>query len=376
MKMIPHSRPSLGNEEKKACAQAIDSLYLASGPRVEAFEKAFARQTGRRYGTAVSSGTAALVMALKALNVRAGEHAAMPSYTCAALLHAAEFCGVRPLLADIEAEDMNLSAASLKKNLRKKTGAVIVPHLFGRAADMKAILKLGLPVIEDGTQALGAEAFGKPVGSFGEVSIFSFYATKMMTTGEGGMLVTDSPKLADALRDMRDYDKKKNYAFRMNFKMSDLQAALGIEQLKKLPAFVRSRLKIAAMYDKLLDPRQKHSGMTRNLCHSRALLAGISACDDESFILPATSPERDSVYFRYVLQVSGGAGRLIRGLNQKGIEAKSPVFQPLHRTLNLADSRFPKTVRAMRDACSLPIFPDLTKASVSRVVREVLSREG
>ena len=346
MVKIPHSRPFLGWEEKKVCAEVIDTLYLAGGPRVEAFEAAFAQSAGRKYAVAVSSGTAALAMALKVLVPRQGRNVVIPSYTCAALLHALDYAGQKPLITDIDAADMNMSAADLKKRLKKNTAAVIVPHLFGRAADMKAFERVGLPLIEDGTQALGARADGQRVGSFGELSIFSFYATKMITSGEGGMIVTDSSKTAETLRDMRDYDKKDDYRFRMNFKMSDLQAAIGLCQLKKLSTFVQKRIRIAELYDRPFAAR---------------------------FIgLPAADTERDSVYFRYVLRVPGGANPLIKSLNKKGIEAKSPIFKPLHEYLGLPAADYPETVRAMREACSLPIFPAMTTIDVRSVINAVL----
>lgn len=370
-KTIPHSRPSMGQAEKRACAQVIDSLYLAGGPRVEAFETAFAKRVGRRYAIAVSSGTAALAMALKALNLQSGRMVAIPSYTCTALLHSLDFAGLSPLITDIDADDMNMSAVDLKKRLKKNTGAVIVPHLFGRAADMKAFEKLGVPIIEDGTQALGALVYGKPVGSFGEMSVFSFYATKMITTGEGGMIVTNSSKLAGALCDMRDYDKKQDYRFRMNFKMSDLQAAIGLCQLQKLPKFVKERKRIARIYNQELLSSvilSKASIRKANRSPDSRLRE-----NDKVFILPQASSDRDSVYFRYVLRVPGGAGRLIRHLNKQGIEAKSPIFKPLHRYLGLPDSNYPETVVAMSETCSLPIFPALTTADVNCVNQTVLS---
>lgn len=346
---IPHSRPLLGSEEKKACARVLDSGYVASGPQVAAFEKAFARICGRKYAVAVSSGTAALALALQALRLPKGKQAAVPSYTCAALLHALDYAGLKPLVADIDSEDMNLSAVDLRRRIKARTAAIIVPHLFGRAADMRALGNLGLPVIEDGTQALGAEAAGRPVGSFGEMSIFSFYATKLITSGgEGGMIVTDSARLASRLRDLIDYDKKEIYRTRMNFKMSDLQAAVGLVQLKKLSGFLSARRRIAERYD--------------------------LAFAASSWTLPAASPERDSVYFRYVLRIPGGAQRFLRKLNEQGIEAKRPIFKPLHRSLGLSDKSYPETVRAFHEACSLPIFPGLSPQQVQTVIRAMTRR--
>ncbi len=343
LKLIPHSRPSIGREEKRAALRVLDSGFLAQGACVDEFEHRFARSVKRKYGVAVSSGTAALALALKALGMGDGKDVLVPSYTCAALLHALDFNGAHAVVADINPEDMNLCADSARKYRTRRTTAMIVPHLFGRAADMKALARLGLPILEDGTQALGAACFNKPVGSFGEAGIFSFYATKMITTGEGGMIVTDSLKLATCLRDMRDYDKKNNYRFRMNFKMTDLAAALGLEQLKKLPEFVRARRQAAETYSRGL---------------SRAELA-----------LPEDSKERPSVYFRYVVRVPRGAAALIESLNRRGLEAKSPIFKPLHRYLNLPDKKFPETARAMGDACSLPIFPGILPAALQRIIR-------
>ena len=345
MNLIPHSRPSIGREEKQAALRVLNSGFIAQGPRVEEFEHRLARSVNRKYGIAVSSGTAALALALKGLGIGEGKDVLVPSYTCAALLHALDFSGARAAVADIDPEDMNLCADSARKHRTRRTATIIVPHLFGRAADMKALAKLGLPILEDGTQALGAICFGKPVGSFGEASVFSFYATKMITTGEGGMIVTDSSKLAARLRDMRDYDKKNNYRFRMNFKMTDLAAALGIEQLKKLPEFIRKRRTIAEEYNQ----------------------AGISEDNDKSFLLPVTSKERDHVYFRYVVRVSGGAAALIRSLNKKGIEAKSPIFKPLHRYLRLPLLYYPETERALQKAVSIPIFPGLSRPGIHSI---------
>ena len=339
---IPHSRPAIGREEKAAALRVLDSGYLAQGPRVEEFEHRFARSVKRNYGIAVSSGTAALALALKALGIGAGKDVLVPSYTCAALLHALDFSGAHPTVADISPEDMNLSVDSALKRKTRKTAAMIVPHLFGRASDMKALAALGLPILEDGTQSLGALGFGKPVGSFGEVSIFSFYATKMITTGEGGMIVTNSSKIAARLRDMRDYDKKPDYRFRMNFKMTDLAAALGLEQLKKLKGFVSERRKIAAEFD--------------------------GALQGTSLKTPANSKARPCVYFRYVLR-AGNSAAAIRTLQRQGIDAKSPVYKPMHRYLKLSASDFPETERALREAVSIPLYPGLSQTGIRQITQ-------
>jgi len=350
--MIPHSCPTLGREEKQACLKVLDSLQIAQGRKTEEFERAFCRFTGRRYAVAVSSGTTALSLALRILGISGGDEVIIPSFNCAALLHAIDSVGAKPVCVDIDPEDFNISPACVKKAIGRKTKAVIVPHLFGRAAEKTLILKFGIPVIEDGTQALGACVGSEKVGSFGEISVFSFYATKMMTTGEGGMLLTDSRKIAKALSDMRDYDKKDIYRFRTNSKMTDFQAAIGIEQLKKLPFFVRRRREIASCY-------RKAFGKVSHIA------------------LPERDKSRDHVYSRYVIRVEKNSRQWIKYLNSKRIDAKKPVYNLLHRYLKLSDLLFPNSVRALKEVCSIPIYPSMTDSEcreVCRVISDAVKR--
>lgn len=343
--MIPHSKPTLGAEEKQAVAAVLDSGEIAQGAKVQEFEKDLCEFTGRRYGAAVNSGTAALYLSLHVLGIESGDEVILPSFTCAALLHAVETVRARPCLVDIDPEDFNISVSGVRKKIRRRTKAVIVPHAFGRAAQMRELLALGVPVIEDGTQALGARVGTNRAGSLGVLSVFSFYATKMITTGEGGVILTDSRRLAERLRDFRDYDKKRDHRLRTNSKMTELGAVIGRVQLQKLSSFIRARRKLAANY--------------------RESLEGLR------LILPTEDEERDHVYFRYVVRIRPGSSRCLRGLNEAEIEAKKPIFKPLHQYLKLPDREFPATVRAMREACSLPIFPSLEESSVARVSEAV-----
>ncbi len=339
--MIPHSKPTLGEEEKKACLAVLDSLQIAQGEKVAAFEKAFCELIPRRFAVAVSSGTSALHLSLLALGIRPRDEVIVPSFTCAALLHALQAVGASPVVVDIDLEDGNISVVEVKKKLSRKTKAVIVPHVFGRAAKIHELIRLGVPVIEDGTQALGARAGSKNVGAFGAISVFSFYATKMITTGEGGMILTGSRELARKLLDLRDYDKKSDYRFRTNSKMTDLEAAIGIEQLKKLPFFIQRRSEIAFHYTQALK--------------------------ETSVIVPVKDDHRDHVYFRYAVRVPKKSGVWLKQLQGQGIDAKRPVFKPLHRYLGLSDKLFPWTTQAMKETCSLPIFPSLSSEDCAAV---------
>ena len=343
--MIPHSKPTIGDEEVRAVEAVLRSGQIAQGREVEEFEKRLCEFTGRRHGVAVSSGTAALCLSLHALGIGTGDEVILPSFTCAALLHAVEAVRARPLLTDIDPEDFNISVDGARKRIRRKTKAIIVPHAFGRSSRMQELLALGVPVIEDGTQALGARAGASRVGSLGQLSVFSFYATKMITTGEGGVILTDSGRLAERLRDLRDYDKKRDHRLRTNSKMTDLAAAIGMVQLQKLSSFIQARRKLAQNY--------------------RESLEGLGLA------LPTEDEERDHVYFRYVIRIRQGSSRHLQKLNEEGIEAKKPVFKPLHQYLKLPDKDFPVTVQAMRETCSLPIFPSLEDSSLIQVCEAV-----
>ena len=343
--MIPHSRPTLGLEEKEAIESVLTTGQIAQGEKVVEFERNFCELVGRRFAIAVSSGTSALHLAFLALEVSRGDEVILPSYTCVALLHAIDLVGAQPVLVDIDLEDFNLSVKEVKKKIRRKTKAVIIPHAFGQPARMEELLDLKVPLLEDGTQALGARVGRKRVGSFGGLSVFSFYATKMMTTGEGGMVLTDSRRLAERLYDLRDYDKKETYQFRTNSKMTDLEAAMGIVQMRKLPQFLARRREIASRYTEALGGW------------------GLG--------LPLEDPSREHAYYRYVVRLSKKKREFMNELLARGIKVKDPVFKPLHQYLDLSDSHFPFSRQAMKESCSLPIYPSLSDEGCEQVCQAV-----
>lgn len=343
--MIPHSCPTLGRAEEASVLKCLRSGQIAMGPQVEKFEQAFAGKFAVRDAAAVSSGTAALHLALLALDVKVGDEVIIPSYVCTALLNAVHYTGARAVLADVDALDANILALDVERKITRRTKAVIVPHMFGAPADLGALLKLGVPLIEDSAQAPGARYAGKPVGTFGRVNIFSFYATKMMATGEGGMVVSSDPKIMARVRDLLDYDHKPDYKVRFNYKMTDVAAALGLVQLKALGAFTARRKAIAAFYDEAL------SGLP---------------C-----VLPLRREGAQPVHYRYVIGVKGSADRFIAAMVQKGIACARPLYRPLHQYLKIKG--FPVSDQWMDHGVSLPIYPSLTKVQAQRVVRGVQS---
>jgi dTDP-4-amino-4,6-dideoxygalactose transaminase len=314
------------------------SGYLAQGKEVEAFEQEMARALRRRHAVAVSSGTAALHLALGALGVGPGDRVAMPSYVCSALLHAVGMLGAKPLLVDVDPTTFNLDPDDLRRRLRAGTKAIIVPHMFGLPVRFREIQACGIPIIEDCALALGTEYRGKPVGSLGLLSVTSFYTTKMIATGEGGMVLGNRGSLIREVLDRRSYDGRNQHRLRFNYKMTDLQAALGRAQLRRLPDFVRRRRQLANRY-----------------------LSGLTGGPWE---LP--SPRGNHGFYRFVTRPRRGSSRLLSELERRGIEARRPIFRPLHRYLGL--SGFSGAEEAHRRAVSIPLYPALSAAEAERVI--------
>ena len=341
-KHIPHSRPSLGRTELLAAARVIKSGMLSGGGEVPAFEAQAVRFFGLKAAAAVSSGTKALELSLRAMGVGAGKEAIIPSFVCSALWHAVKRTGADPVPVDCDPETFNLCPAAAKKRLSRKTAAHIAPHMFGLPADIKGLINLGVPVIEDCAQAAGARYEGELCGSFGTACALSFYPTKLISSG-GGMALSDSGRLINGVKDLREYDGKRPDHARENARMGEIEAALGRAQLGRLPGFLKRRAEIAAVYDETFKELD---------------------CS-----LPVRSPGR--IYYRYVLRV--GKGKLASALNRLeklGIRAARPVFRPLHLDVPCRGS-FPGAGLAWETALSLPIYPALSRSGLSRVIAGV-----
>jgi dTDP-4-amino-4,6-dideoxygalactose transaminase len=332
--VIQHSAPQIGALEEAAVLRVMRSGRLAQGPEVEAFEMECAAVVGRRYGVAVSSGTAALHLVLHAIGAR-GQEVAVPAYACASLMTATALSGSIARVCDIGA-DFSIDPSGVPPRAR----FVIAPHLFGKASP---ILPRGI-VIEDIAQSIGGIT-----GRAGVASVASFYATKMMTTGEGGMVLTDDRVLAERVRDLRDYDNRDDFRPRFAYKMTEMQAAMGRVQLQRLPGFIARRQAIAAQY--------------------------LNVFED----LPLGQPDpADHVFFRFVVTTDAQA-RLMARLSSDGIEAKRPVYRAAHRYVRegapdhlarlAGDCR--NAERAHLTAVSLPIHPGMGDEDVERVIDSV-----
>ena len=341
--MISHSRPSITQQDVERVAAVVRSGQLAQGPEVAGLEHDLATRLRVDAAAVVSSGTAALELALRALDVGAGHEVLIPTYVCDALHHAVTRCGARPVLVDADPLTLSLSAKDAEARLTARTGAVIVPHAFGLAVDLAPLVALGVPVIEDCAQALGAEVGGRPAGAAGALAVCSFYATKMIAAGEGGAVVGPAALVA-RVREARDYDEREPLAPRMNAKLTDMQAALARSQLARLDAFVARRRAIAARYRERL---------ARGACR-----------------MPDEVGARH-VYHRFVVGLESDPGRVQGALAARGVAARRPVFRPAHRALGLEG--YPEADRLWSTALSIPCYPALADAEVDRVADALLA---
>ncbi len=338
--MIPHSRPSLEEADIESTVDVMRSGALAQGPVVEAFERrmaAFMRLSG---GVAVASGTAALEVALRALGVGPGSEVIVPSYVCAAPWIAVQRVGATPRVVDVDPDTYAIDPASAKRGLTERTKAIIVPHLFGLPAPLTDLERLGVPLIEDCAQTLGAEEKGRGVGSVGVMTVCSFYATKLLCTGEGGMVLSRDTGLLARARALREYDESPVLdSGSANFKLTDLQAAIGLSQLDRLPLLLERRLTLAHGY------------------RAAAEAGGLTP--------PVVPSGRTHVYYRFVVKVSKPDHHAER-FARAGIQCRRPVFRSLHRYLGLEG--FPGAEEAERTALSVPLYPSLNEQELKQIL--------
>lgn len=313
--MIPLAEPELGDEELKNVIEAVRSGWVSSrGAFIEEFERGFSEYTKVKYGVATSNGTAALHLALAALGIRKGDKVLVPSLTFIAPINAVTYVGAKPVFIDSNREYWCIDPTKIKEKIDRQTKAIIVVHLYGHPCDMDEIISVsedhGLYVVEDCAEAHGAEYKHKKVGSFGIISCFSFYANKIITTGEGGMCITNDDELADRLRMLRDHGMTphKKYwhdVIGFNYRMTNLQAALGVAQLKKITLCITRKRQIATTYKKLLE-------------------------DIPQVTTAPEMPWAKNVYWLYsILAKEGLRDKIIEHLEREGIENR-PFFYPAH----------------------------------------------
>jgi perosamine synthetase len=358
---IPLSSPDITEAEIEAVAAVMRTSRLSLGPQLEAFEAAFASYIGVECAAAVSSGTAGLHLCIRALNIGAGDEVIVPSFTFIAAANVIRYEQAMPVFVDIEKESLNMSPRCVEAAITEKTRAIVVVHTFGRPAEIATLLEIArrhrLAVIEDACEAIGAQFDGQRVGSFGDAAVFGFYPNKQITTGEGGMVVTPNLKLAGRIRALRNQGRYQDQEWLQhaevgfNYRLSEINCALGLTQLKRIDQILRSRTQVAQMYYELLK--------------------GVSG-----LILPAMNITNGLIsWFVYVVRLDetftvAARDNILEKLAGMGIGC-ARYFVPIHLQPSYSDWRYssalPVTEAEGGRTIALPFFNRITKDDVAYV---------
>src|SRR5215510_5075755 len=374
-KFIPFHIPAIGPNEIRSVVETLESGWLTTGRKAKSFEEDFAQYVGCKHAVTVNSGTAALHIALDAIGINEGDEVLVPTMTFAATAEVVLYFKAKPVLVDCRRDTLNLDPEQIERAITAKTKAVIPVHMGGQACDMAYIMELArdhdLRVIEDAAHALPARYQGKMVGTIGDITCFSFYATKTITTGEGGIATTESPEWADRMRIMglhgiskdawKRYTAEGSWYYEIlypgyKYNMTDIAAAIGIEQLKKCDRFWESRQRYAMQYNEGFR-------------------------DVPGIITPYVAPDVQHAWHLYIIQLDLeqlriGRNEFIALLKEEGI-GTSVHFIPLHLhpyyrdTFGYCPQDFPNASFVFERLVSLPIYPKMTEADVQRVIDTV-----
>lgn len=328
-------RPGLGEEEEAAVLDVLRRGEFAAGPDIVAFEQDLSSYVRVGGSAAVSSGFASLHLALRALEVREGDEVIMPCVsTCAAIRDAAHAARATPVFADTNRADFNLDPDAVRAKITNRTRAIIAPHHIGIVSRMGELNALGVPVIEDCAQAIGAKQNGRMAGSLSRLSVFSFYATKLLTTVDGGAVASDDPAIIEKVRDLRYYAGKWDSAPRFNYKMQNLGAALGRVQLRKLDSSIARRRAIGDAY--------------------------LRALPDPAMVV---NRDHESVVYRFAFRVNANTQNAIRdALESAGVPARAEVA-----FLTADRMAFPAADQLSKEVLTLPTYPAMTDTEVEHV---------
>lgn len=363
---IPIAEPLFDGNELKYLTDCINTGWISSvGSYVRRFEQEFARYSGCKYGVAVHTGTAALHLALAALDIGPGDEVIVPDLTFAATANAVIYTGARPVLVDVDKDIWNIDPELIEDAVTERTKAIIPVHLYGHPCDMDKIMeisrKYGLAVIEDAAEAHGAEYRGRKVGSIGTVGCFSFFANKIITTGEGGVCVSDDPAIIDRIEVLRDHGMRKTKKYwhdsvGFNYRMTNLQAAVGLAQFERISWFIDRKRHISSLYSKYL------SGLN-------------------GLVLPVELDWAKSSCWMFTMLLKKDCCRidrdgLIAALKNDGIESR-PVFYPLHAMPPYqGDKAFPHTDAISASGLSLPSSATLREEQVQYICNAIRKHIG
>jgi perosamine synthetase len=361
---IPIAKPSFLGNEKKYINECINTGWISSaGKYIENFEKLMAAYCGVKYGVAVANGTMALHLALLALNIKQGDEVIVPDLTFAATANSVIYAGAEPVLADVESNSWNIDIDRCHRLVSKRTKAIIPVHLYGQPCDMDKILdfseKYNLSIVEDCAEAHGAEFKGRKVGSFGDINCLSFYGNKIVTTGEGGICLTNDKKLYEKMRVLRDHgmDKKRRYWHTVvgyNYRMTNIQASIGCAQLEKIDQYIQSRSIIENQYNLILN-------------------------NHPIVITQHNFSNRKKVCWLYSVLINSKLTKqsikhIQKKLGEKGIDSR-PFFAPLHKMPPYKDKKRNNLINSpviSKQGISLPTFVDLEANQIEYIANSII----
>lgn len=368
--MIPVCEPLLNEKELDYVVDCIKTNWISSkGKYIEAFENGFAHYCGCEYGIATTSGTTALHLALASIGLNPGDEVIVPAFTMIATVFAIIYTGAKPVLVDAEPVTWNIDPAKIEEKITKKTKVILPVHIYGHPCDMNAIMqiaqKYNLWVVEDAAEAHGAEYKGKKAGSIGNVGCFSFYANKIITTGEGGMVVTNDPEIAQRARLLKDlaFSPEKRFLHMdigFNYRMTNIQAAIGLAQLEKINSLVEARRGNAQSYNRLLK-------------------------DIPGIILPVEREGVKNVYWMYGILIEEEFGlsrdELMIMLKERGIETRTFFYpmhqQPVFQEMGLfAGEKYPVAEALSQKGLYLPSGSGLKEEEIENVCRAIKEIRG
>lgn len=356
--MISLTETYFDDDERKELLECLDKNWVTMGEKTRVFEDEFARYCGVEYGLMTNNGTSALHIVLEAHGIKANDEVIVPTLTFLSTAAAASYCGAKPVFADVERDTYCIDPGSIEENITKKTRAIIPVHLYGHPADMQAVMEIAqdhdLLVVEDAAEAHGAQIKGKKVGGFGDAAIFSFYGNKIITTGEGGMVVTNDEKLYEKMKILRNQgmDPKRKYwhpYLGFNYRPTDMQAALGIAQLRKIEKIIEGKRRIAKLYNEKfkkiegVEPHKERKGYK-------------------------------NVYWMYspILHLNISMEDMIKKLRENGVDTR-PFFPCMHwQPVYKEEKSLPVAEELSSNGINLPSAPSMTKEDVEYVVEAVL----
>lgn len=361
--MIPIAKPFIGEEEKKAVIEVLESGMIAQGAKVKELEEEFAKLCNVNYAVALTNGTSALHASLYALGIKPGDEVITAPFTFVSSANCALMQGARPVFADVEEKTFNIDPEAVKEKLTPKTRAIIPIDLYGQVYDYKAIKEIAednnLFIVEDACQAINAEFEGKKAGNFGDIAAFSLYATKNVVSGEGGIVTTNNEKYAELIRRFRHHGQSEQtrYEYRdmgYNYRMTDILAAIALEQLKKIEDFTAKRIK-----------------------NAEKLSAGLR--DIEGIQVPHVKENARHVFHQYTIKVGGftlSRDKLVEHLKKNGVGAAVFYPKPLHlhphfAKLGYNQGDFPVSEALSRQVISLPVHPLVSEEDIERIVEVI-----